>query len=89
MKARMISYEEVISDKIGCEHKVDGSCPKWMYINLRNTGDNNTLGYWTSTSGTTMENYAMYVHYSGDADGFTIYANNRSGVRPVIELNKY
>ena len=75
-KARLITYAE--SNSVGCT-KSNGSCPNWMYENLNSTGDNNTAGYWTSTSNGISTTWIIYFF------GISTTSTGSFGLRPVIE----
>ena len=92
-RARLITYEEVTSDNVGCTTDFR-SCPTWMYTNLRNTGSDtdslgsNREGYWTSTAHATSSlNVAFKISHIGYADD-AWSTDGLTGLRPVIELSK-
>ena len=85
MRARMLTYTEANSIKTANNNEL----PEWLYINLNATSDNNTTGYWL-TSSTTAPAYANSISWDGFY--YTIYFPNvystTHGVRPVITLSK-
>ena len=83
-KARLITYAE--ANAVGCTTS-SGSCPNWMYTNLKGTGDNSTFGYWTSTVTNNLIASAWSVDFMGYLYNYLVLDNN-DGVRPVIELSK-
>ena len=91
MRARMLTYTEATTT-LGCTTS-DGSCPSWLYINLRYTGSNTDStgadknGYWISAANARYSNSAFNVRYNGSVN--SNYTNfGAYGVRPVIELSK-
>ena len=60
----------------------------WLYINLKNTGDDSTRGYWTSTAESSDSYFARNVSHIGYVDCSTVIGASSNGLRPVIELSK-
>ena len=60
----------------------------WLHENLYNTGDNNTYGYWTSTTYSTLSYGAWRVAYLGNVSNYNVYDDYYNGLRPVIILSK-
>ena len=91
MRARLLTYTEATTT-LGCTTS-SGSCPSWLYINLKTTGMNTDstgtkiYGYWTSAAYVSDSHFARVISHGGSvgADNaiFTYY-----GVRPVITLSK-
>jgi len=92
MRARMLTYTEATTT-LGCTTTI-GSCPSWLYINLKNTGSdtddsgNERRGYWTSTANSSNSDLAWIVPYNGESINGNVYFKVYYGVRPVIELSK-
>ena len=92
MRARLLTLEEATSPSIGCTTS-SGSCPSWMYINLKDTGSdidsvgNEKYGYWTSAAYASGYLQAHNVYCDG-----SIYYNSTNvggiGLRPVITITK-
>ena len=90
MRARLVKYSEVTSEKIGCST----SCPKYLYENLENS-THATYGYWTSSVASFGGNLVHCVLNTGFLNYASANSNANSattsyvaGVRPVIELFK-
>jgi len=84
MRSRILTNTEINNIKIAC----DGAIPDWLYGNLKNTGDNNTEGYWLSTANNTQVYYATFMGYGGSSFRNNIDINWMYGIRPVIEISK-
>lgn len=83
VRARLPQYDEINA----ISTLYSGELPKWLYENLNNTGDNNTEGYWTSTSFSTSKHQAWAVRYHKDIYYGAVY-RAIYGIRPVITLSK-
>ena len=73
MRARLITYAEAAN--LGCEYKIEGSCPEW-FIGTQ---------FWTSTGFVRTDAYGVYTQ----GRSLTTYQPAGSlGLRPVITLDK-
>ena len=92
MRARMLTYTEVTTT-LGCTTS-EGSCPNWLYINLKNTGSdtdsvgNTKYGYWTSAAYSSDFIRSWYVNCNDRTGIHYVYYEANLGLRPVIELSK-
>jgi len=92
-RSRLITYAESTVEEIGCTTS-QGSCPKWMSINLFATGSNvdgngnNKYNYWTSTAALTNNRTAWVISYNGYVADSNGTSSITSGIRPVITLTK-
>ena len=84
MRARMLTYTEFID----IWKANNNTMPSWMYINLYNTGDNNTNGYWLTAANSPSSNTAIYISNYGRATGNGVRSVSYCGIRPVITLTK-
>jgi len=90
MRARMLTYTEATTT-LGCT--TNGSCPSWLYINLKSTGSdvddggNTRYGYWASATYVSTIDHARIVHSNGSVH-YTNTDSSIAGLRPVIELSK-
>ena len=85
MRARMLMYTEANDIKTANSNTM----PRWMYINLNTTGDNNTNGYWLPAASSSNDVYAPSVNFAGGVSDYVpISDSNRIGLRPVITLFK-
>lgn len=92
MRARLLTYEEAISEIIGCGQTAK-SCPEWLYKNLRNTGDVSTYGYWTTAAHPSNSHIAWNIYGVGRVDCHDISNNDINhkdshGLRPVITVSR-
>ena len=84
MRARMLTYAE--SRKKGCQIQGELTCPNYLYINLYNTGDNGTHGYWLADDNALQSSWVVYL--KGHIAGFNMVDNVYIGIRPVITISK-
>ena len=91
MRTRMLTYREAIT--LGCVYNSNGSCPSWLYMNLKNTGSdadsdgNISYGYWTSVFVSSTSN-VWFVNYHGSFDYMMGVSTGAFGIRPVITISK-
>lgn len=101
MRARMLTYEEATSPKIGCVSVTGGgySCPNYMYANLSDKNEPEIhWGYWSSTPSLQKTYTAFNVRADGTINSFSynvVYGNysvaqkfGYYGIRPVITISK-
>ena len=84
MRARMLTYIEANNIKTANNNTM----PSWLYINLKNTGDTNTNGYWLSAAHASHSDFAWSVVYNGSIGSNYVYDEAYCGLRPVITLSK-
>lgn len=103
MRARMLTFEEAISEKIGCTfHQSVGAsnCPTYLYTNLSNQNIPEIhWGYWSSSSSISWKPHGAYMVTSAgelEPDSYHVIYRNESigdhfgyiGIRPVIMISK-
>ena len=84
MRARMLTKTEASALKTVNNDRI----PSWLYVNLKEKGDNNTWGYWLSTADGNYSDSAISMYYIGNFSRTNVTDSRYIGLRPVITLTK-